>query len=378
MATYKVLQDIEAEDKLIGPLTLRQFVYAGVAAIFLYLSYVFISKGIGVLAAPFLPVALISGFFAFPWGRDQPTEVWALAKVRFLFKPRRRMWSQSGVKEMVTVTAPKKVAVNYTDGLSQSEVRSRLRALADTIDSRGWVIKNANLNISGSSSFGANDSDRLVAASSLPKQSDDSDIQASDDMLDEQNNSAAQRLKGMIDKSSKARRDQIVGGLQNNGTQTPKQTNNYWFLNQPSAPSNIPSNMVTFNTQVIEPGAADSIATATPAATPDEASLVAELDAHKQSASGASSMYGHMHKIQPISAQKPTTRAAQQTSQMPSAANPQTAPLNAASTPVPAPVTPTTQAAILSLANNNDLDVATIAREAERTTSQNEVVIKLH
>lgn len=25
MATYKVLQDIEAEDKLLGPLTLKQF-----------------------------------------------------------------------------------------------------------------------------------------------------------------------------------------------------------------------------------------------------------------------------------------------------------------------------------------------------------------
>ena len=33
MATYKVIQDIEAEDKLIGPLTLRQFIYAGYAFI---------------------------------------------------------------------------------------------------------------------------------------------------------------------------------------------------------------------------------------------------------------------------------------------------------------------------------------------------------
>ncbi|MGH7158305.1 MAG: PrgI family mobile element protein [Candidatus Saccharimonadales bacterium] len=33
MATYKVIQDIEAEDKILGPLTLRQFIYAGVAAI---------------------------------------------------------------------------------------------------------------------------------------------------------------------------------------------------------------------------------------------------------------------------------------------------------------------------------------------------------
>jgi hypothetical protein len=43
----------------------------------------------------------------------------------------------------------------------------------------------------------------------------------------------------------------------------------------------------------------------------------------------------------------------------------------------PTPVTPTQQAAILQLANNNDLNVATIAREADRTASD-EVVINLH
>ena len=31
MAAYRVLQDIEAEDKLVGPMTARQLLYAGVA-----------------------------------------------------------------------------------------------------------------------------------------------------------------------------------------------------------------------------------------------------------------------------------------------------------------------------------------------------------
>ncbi|HSX34344.1 MAG TPA: hypothetical protein VLF62_01750, partial [Candidatus Saccharimonadales bacterium] len=45
--------------------------------------------------------------------------------------------------------------------------------------------------------------------------------------------------------------------------------------------------------------------------------------------------------------------------------------------PVQPPVTPAQQAAILQLANNNDLNVATLAREADRAASD-EVVIKLH
>ena len=90
MSTYKVIQDIEAEDKLVGPLTLRQFIYAGIAALSGYLGFLTASKGAPFMLGIFLPVTGICGFFAFPWGQDQPTEVWALAKVRFYLKPRRR------------------------------------------------------------------------------------------------------------------------------------------------------------------------------------------------------------------------------------------------------------------------------------------------
>ena len=40
MATYKVIQDIEAEDKLVGPLTLKQFIYAGISALCLYICFI--------------------------------------------------------------------------------------------------------------------------------------------------------------------------------------------------------------------------------------------------------------------------------------------------------------------------------------------------
>src|SRR5580704_13538668 len=147
MATYKVIQDIEAEDKLVGPLSLRQFIYAAIAALCAYLSFVSLTKGAAFLLVIFVPVMLFTGFFAAPLGGDQPTEVWALAKIRFFIKPRRRIWDQSGVKDLVNITVPKKIEKAFSNGLSQSEVHSRLRALASTIDSRGWVIKNVNANL---------------------------------------------------------------------------------------------------------------------------------------------------------------------------------------------------------------------------------------
>ncbi|HSX43632.1 MAG TPA: PrgI family protein, partial [Candidatus Saccharimonadales bacterium] len=172
MATYKVIQDVEAEDKLVGPLTLRQFIYAGIAGLSLYLGFLAVSKHAGFMLAIFVPIAGVSGFFAFPWNRDQPTEIWALAKLRFLIKPRKRVWDQSGAKDLVTVTAPKVVEHHLTNGLSENEVRSRLSALANTIDSRGWAVKNVNVNLSGGN-YGPGaiqSSDRLVSPESMPQE----------------------------------------------------------------------------------------------------------------------------------------------------------------------------------------------------------------
>lgn len=384
MASYKVLQDVEAEDKLIGPLTLRQFIYAGISAVFLYLSFLVTTKGIPFMLVLFLPVALAFGFLAFPWGRDQPTEIWALAKVRFLLKPRRRVWDQDGMKELVTITVPKKIVHNYTNNLTQEEVRSRLRALADTIDTRGWAVKNAGYNLAGM----AQDSDRLVTPVA-PVKTDTSGVTDSDDMLDENNNAGAKRMQDLISKSSKERRDKIVENL--NKKEPPKKAgkpaNDYWFLNQPSAAAKVPSDMVTFNTQVVTPGAKDDSAAA--ASKDDEASVMAELDKHKQDPSGA--YYGHMRTIQPLSKQKAAAKKkaeATKAAATPAPSAPPAAPAAAQKAPAApaatpkenanAPVTPAQQTAILQLANNNDLNVATLAREAEKAAPQNEVVIKLH
>lgn len=477
MAQYKVIQDVEAEDKLLGPLTLRQFIYAGVTAIMLYLSYFAATHHATFLVALFFPIAATTGFFAFPWGRDQPTEIWALAKVRFLIKPRRRIWDQSGTKELVSITAPKTMHVDYTNGLSQNEVRSRLHALADTIDSRGWAIKNANLNTYAQPALVMAEptSDRLVNASALPHEVSDIDVLASDDILDEKNNARAQAVDNMIEASAKAHREQIMENLRQNAQTQPEpkavkpqqpqnsqgqqgggnpgdpnyRSNDYWFLNQPSRSANIPANMVTFNTQVVTPGMGAAPSAPIPAPTPlpsatDEQNLVQALEAKRQEMP-TTAYYSHLHTIQPLSAQ-PQQAPLQQPMQMTAANNapapqrpinigtsfmpplPSESPYVAApsagsttqaaqsmpplptmpSPPMPSsgiaqavangmplpgqqlsiartqpqqpaqpPVTPAQQAAILQLANNNDLNVATLAREADRAASD-EVVIRLH
>src|SRR5689334_5746112 len=114
MAVYKVIQDIESEDKLIGPLTLKGFIYA-IAAGFL----AFINVRIAIAATGggyrFIAVAILIwpmilfGILASPLGREQPTEVWLMSHILFLLKPKTRLWKERGPFNNVTITVPKKL-----------------------------------------------------------------------------------------------------------------------------------------------------------------------------------------------------------------------------------------------------------------------------
>ncbi|HEY5152767.1 MAG TPA: PrgI family protein, partial [Candidatus Saccharimonadales bacterium] len=212
MATYKLIQDIEAEDKILGPLTLRQFIFALISVFLFYICFILITKHVAFMLVLFLPPALFCGFFAFPFGRDQPTEVWALAKLRFYFKPRRRVWNQSGVKELVTITVPKKVERVLTNGLSQTEVKSRLRALTDTIDSRGWATKNVDAD-SYAQPIVSGDSDRLIDIGNMPQEVPTTEIAPAEDILDETNNPIARQFETMIDRSTRNHRQQLIDQL---------------------------------------------------------------------------------------------------------------------------------------------------------------------
>lgn len=358
MAQYKVIQDIEAEDKLVGPLTLKQFIYAGIAAVCIYICFLALTKHFPYIILLFLPIAIISGFFAFPWGRDQPTETWALAKVRFLFKPRRRIWDQSDAKELVTVTAPKKIDDDFTNGLSQSEVKSRLSALADTIDSRGWIVKNVNVNLSSPTSTLSNlISDRLIDPSSLPQQVPNIDISAADDIMDENANPIAQHFEQMIEASARTHRQNIIQQVQSPDQlkPTPAATNNYWFLNQPSnTSSQVTPGYATFQkSQVVAPGSSeDNLPIRSAEATPEEEYLAKRIESEAYLPDPSIS---HLRVIQPLS--------------------------HASLTAVPT-VTPAPDPVIIGLANNNDRSVDSIAREINQTRHKqlddDEVIVTLH
>ena len=137
MASYKIIQDIEAEDKILGSLTLKQFVFAFIAVAFLGVGWWVGGKTSLWMVVVFFIPAIPFIFLAAPIGKDQPNDVWLGAQLRFWFKPRIRKWSQSGLSKFITITAPKKEEHIYTDGLSREEVKSRLQTLANSLDYSG-------------------------------------------------------------------------------------------------------------------------------------------------------------------------------------------------------------------------------------------------
>jgi len=146
MATYKVPQDVEADDKLIGPFSFRQFIYLIAVAMCGALAWGLAQLFIGLAIIP-LPVMIFFGALALPLRKDQPMEIYMAAMVSFYLKPRQRLWDPEGIESLIEISAPKTVEVQRTKDLSQTEAAQRLSYLANIVDSQGWAIRG----VSGSS-----------------------------------------------------------------------------------------------------------------------------------------------------------------------------------------------------------------------------------
>lgn len=142
MAVYKVAQDVEADDKLIGPFSFRQFIYLIIVAISMALAWGLAQLFIGLAIIP-LPIIIFFGALALPLRKDQPMEIYMAAIVSYHLKPRRRLWIPDGIESLVQITSPKFVEVQRTKNLSQTEAEKRLSYLADIADTGGWSIRNS-------------------------------------------------------------------------------------------------------------------------------------------------------------------------------------------------------------------------------------------
>lgn len=144
MAVYKVPQDVEADDKLLGPFSFRQFIYLIIAIMGVVLGWALSNLLLPLAIVP-LPIVILFGILALPLRKDQPMEIYLAAVLSFYLKPRKRLWKADGIQSLVEIVVPKTVEERRTKELSEMEAEQRLSYLANLVDSRGWAVRGVDV-----------------------------------------------------------------------------------------------------------------------------------------------------------------------------------------------------------------------------------------
>lgn len=325
MASYKVPQDVEADDKLLGPFSFRQFIYlivvAGAAAIAWVLSQIFI--GLAILP---LPIIILFGALALPLRKDQPMEAYLAAMISFYFlKTRKRMWDPDGQQALVEITAPRKVEEHLTKDITEDEAEKRFSYLASVVDTQGWAVR-------GVASAPAADSSPLNPAYY-------NEAQQAEDILDN-SNAEYNQINDKLGQAAAKHREELMERMHQ-----PQAASEQAYVQQ-AQPMAAPGPI--YNDPYSSLGATQPQSQDNTTATP-------HLNMNP---------YPNMHQsvIQPMGTQ-------------PSQPQPQNNPQSTSDTQ-PSPD-------IINLANNSDLSVETIAHEAQRLKKKHElpkdeVVVSLH
>jgi hypothetical protein len=143
MGTYKVPQNVESEDKILGPLSLKQFIYAVIGIGYGFLTFAIFKSLIVIWIIIGLPPMLALLALGLYQKEDQPLETYVVAVAQFFVRPKTRFWQKEPIAEVFRVEPPPpKPEMVRRD---PREVRSQLAQLADLVDTRGWSAKQPEL-----------------------------------------------------------------------------------------------------------------------------------------------------------------------------------------------------------------------------------------
>lgn len=210
MGQYKVPQDVEAEDTILGPYTLKQFIYAVIGVAYALLTFQ-IFKHVLVLflivGVPPSAMMLILGLYK---REGQPFEAYFLALVNYWFKPRTRIWLKENVHEVFKIEQP--VPSLEEAHRDPREVRGQLEKLAQIVDTRGWTVKTAEVQepdqqpiIDLNDRLATNELTMPTPAATLQP-----DVSLEDDMLDMDNNQSARNLGVLIQDSEQTIHQEVM------------------------------------------------------------------------------------------------------------------------------------------------------------------------
>jgi len=136
MPQYKVPQNIDLEDKIVGPFTMKQFIYlmVGGGLIYgLYQMWLPYENGLYYTIAAALPIGLAAFLLTFIKINDRPFEYFLVSLWAYLFKPRRRIWQQGYEFRRVVLMTPAQEKINPN---ASSGKRATLDEIAQRLESQ--------------------------------------------------------------------------------------------------------------------------------------------------------------------------------------------------------------------------------------------------
>lgn len=138
MTQYQVPQFIDIEDRIIGPLTLKQFIYLAFAAAILFVFWFLLKFYIWILIA--LPVTAMALSFAFLKINDRHFVYFFLAAISYFIKP--RLYLFRNVLEAPLEKTEKGEIPESEIPKEEKVTRSRLKELALSLDTGSGRLKN--------------------------------------------------------------------------------------------------------------------------------------------------------------------------------------------------------------------------------------------
>ncbi|MDD5626719.1 MAG: PrgI family protein [Patescibacteria group bacterium] len=111
-----VPQFIDIEDKVVGPLTIKQFLYFLAAAAVELIYWFFFDLSLFIVIT--IPTLAITSAFAFIKVNDRPFIYFVLAVFGFYLKPPIRIWR----RETGKLTAKNTIKVSFAEGAEKREV----------------------------------------------------------------------------------------------------------------------------------------------------------------------------------------------------------------------------------------------------------------
>ena len=133
---FKVPQNIDMEDKIVGPLTLIQFIYILTGGLIDYIMFQSFGQYIWLFLLFALPIAVIALALAFLKIQDQPLSHFILAGLDYLRQPKVRFWKRGNYIKPIIYEPHQKTQVAEAPVITKNVEQSNLERLSYILDTR--------------------------------------------------------------------------------------------------------------------------------------------------------------------------------------------------------------------------------------------------